>query len=311
MPDIVAIGEAMIEFNEEPDGRYAQGFGGDTSNAAIAAARLGASVRYVTLVGQDRFGDTLMALWRGEGVDTEFVGRHPTAPTGVYFVNHTAAGHAFTYLRAGSAASRMTADDVPQAALAGAKFVHVSAISQAISKQARNALKLVATGTEQDGCKDMHGRFALSYDTNLRLKLWPLDEARAVIAETAARADIVKTSIEDAALLTGLADPDAVADHYLAAGPQLVVVTLGAAGVLVATPAKRIKLAAHKVNAVDATGAGDAFAGALLARLAAADEPFSAARFANAAAALATSGYGAVAPLPHREAVERLLKQIP
>ena len=308
MPDIVAIGEAMIEFNEEPDGRYRQGFGGDTSNAAIAAARLGAAVRYVTLVGRDSFGDRLVELWRREGVDTEFVGRHPSAPTGVYVVNHTAAGHAFTYLRAGSAASKMTARDIPAAALAGATFVHVSAISQAISMQARTSLEQVFEWAEGENNKVNAGRFKVSYDTNLRLKLWPLEDARPVIAETAAKANILKTSIEDATQLTGLSSPDAVADHYLAAGPQLVVVTLGAGGVLVATPTKREVLAAHKVDAVDATGAGDAFAGALLARLVAGDDPFVAARFANAAAALATTGYGAVAPLPRREAVEQLLK---
>ena len=300
MIDIVALGEPMIEFNEEPDGRYRQGFGGDTSNAAIAAARLGARVRYVTLIGKDRFGVLLMELWRLEGVDTAFVCLHPTAPTGVYVVNHTAAGHAFTYLRAGSAASRMTSSAVPAAALAGARFLHVSAISEAISASARATVAHAITLAKSAGCQ-------ICYDTNLRLRLWSLDEARPAIAATTAKADILKTSIEDAQALTGLVGADAIADHYLAAGPHLVVVTLGSDGALVAAPGRRETLTALKVQSVDATGAGDAFAGALLARLAAGDDPFTAARFANAAAALATTGYGAVAPLPRSEAVLALL----
>jgi 2-dehydro-3-deoxygluconokinase len=300
MVDIVALGEPMIEFNEEPDGRYRQGFGGDTSNAAVAAARLGARVRYLTQVGTDRFGDLLMALWQREEVDTVFVARHPTAATGVYVVNHTQTGHVFTYLRAGSAASRMTPADLPEAAFASAQFLHVSAISQAISLSARETVARAITFAKSAGAK-------ISYDTNLRLRLWSLDDARATIAATAAKADILKTSIEDAAQLTGLGAPDAVADHYLAAGTGLVVVTLGADGVLAATRNRRETLPAFKVAAVDATGAGDCFAGALLARLVAGDQAMPAVRFANAAAALATTGYGAVAPLPTLRAVRELI----
>ena len=303
MFDVIALGEPMIEFNAEPDGRYRQGFGGDTSNAAIAAARLGARVGYVTKLGRDRFGDALLALWQAEGVDSQFVGHHERAPTAVYFVDHTAAGHAFTYLRAGSAASRMAPSDFPAAAFQQTRFLHVSAVSQAISVSARETVAHAIALATADGA-------SLSYDTNLRLRLWSVDDARPVIAATAAKAHVLKTSIEDARALTGLASPESVADHYLALGPSLVVVTLGADGVVVAAPERRQALAAHKVAAIDATGAGDAFAGALLSRLAAGVDPFEAARFANAAAALATTGYGAVAPLPRREEVERLLAAV-
>ena len=301
MPDIVALGEPMIEFNQEPDGRYLQGFGGDTSNATIAAARLGASTRYLTLLGQDRFGDALMELWQREGVDTAFVCRHATAPTAVYFVNHGARGHEFTYLRRGSAASCMSFTDFPQAAFAGAKFLHVSAISQAISYAARDAVGQAVEFASQAGA-------ALSYDTNLRLRLWPLEEARAAIHATAHRAHVLKTSIDDAQTLLGPLPPDAIADHYLALGAAIVVVTMGGDGALVATPDRRETIAPHKVVFVEATGAGDAFAGALLASLARGLDPFDAGRFANAAAALATTGYGAVAPLPTRDRVERFLR---
>lgn len=300
MPDIVALGEPMAEFNQEPDGRYREGFGGDTTNAIIAAARLGASTRYLTLLGQDRFGDAFIDLWSREGVDTSFIRRHASAPTAVYFVNHGPDGHAFTYLRRGSAASHMAFTDFPAAAFSGAKYLHVSAVSQAISYSARDAVGQAVEHAQQAGAR-------LSYDTNLRLRLWPLEEARAAIHATAHRADILKTSIDDARTLLGDLSPEAVADHYLQLGAQIVVVTLGADGALVATPSHREAIAPRRVHCVDATGAGDAFAGALLASLARGLDAFEAARFANAAAALATTGYGAVAPLPAREAVEALL----
>jgi 2-dehydro-3-deoxygluconokinase len=87
-----------------------------------------------------------------------------------------------------------------------------------------------------------------------------------------------------------------------------VLLMLGAEGAIASDGAKRERIAGFKVKAVDATGAGDCFCGATLARLAAGDSLFEAARYANAAAALKTTGYGAVAPLPRPDAVRRLLQ---
>ena len=84
--DIVAIGEAMVEFNQvqSGDGRsYLQGFGGDTSNAVIAAARQGARCAYFTRLGDDDFGRLLLELWRSEGVDCTSVAMDTQAPTGI------------------------------------------------------------------------------------------------------------------------------------------------------------------------------------------------------------------------------------
>src|SRR5260221_13448035 len=135
MPAILALGEAMLEFNQArpaaPDD-YLRGFGGDTSNMAIAAARItGASgcVGYATRVGNDAFGRMLLDLWRREGVDTQAVRTDDDAPTGVYFVTHGAQGHEFSYLRTGSAASRMHPETLPLEVIRGAHLLHVSGIS--------------------------------------------------------------------------------------------------------------------------------------------------------------------------------------
>ena len=97
--DLVALGEPLVEFNqvrpEEATG-YRQGFGGDTSNTAIAAARLGARAAYVTRLGDDAFGRMFLDLWRREGLDTSGVGIDLDAPTGIYFVTHGARGHEFS-----------------------------------------------------------------------------------------------------------------------------------------------------------------------------------------------------------------------
>ncbi|MEJ0013597.1 MAG: sugar kinase [Bauldia sp.] len=296
--DIIAIGEPLFELNQAPgETVFRSGHGGDTSNAAIAAARQGAKVGYVTAVGADQFGDSFLALWQGEGIDVSAVKRSPVAHTGLYFVNHGPSGHVFSYMRAGSAASRITPEDMPVEAIHAAKVVHASGISQAISSSAADAVFHAMRTARAAGV-------AVSYDTNLRLRLWPLDRARAVIHAAAGLSDILRPSIDDARQLTGLDDPDKIADFYLSVGPKVVAMTLGSEGALIATKEKRERIAPRAAKLVDATGAGDTFTGAFLAEYLRTGDAFAAGRYANVAAALSTEGYGAVAPMPKRAAVE-------
>ncbi|MBP0595588.1 sugar kinase [Paraburkholderia sp. LEh10] len=301
-PAILALGEAMVEFNQSEKNQpaYLQGFGGDTSNFCIAAARQGASAGFVSAVGSDQFGRLLLDLWRRENVDTSFVRVDDQAPTGVYFVSHGPSGHQFDYLRAGSAASRYAPRDLPLDAIAAAKVVHLSGISLAISVSACDAA-LAAIG---------HARannVRVSFDTNLRLKLWPLARARAVMLEAIRQTEICLPSWDDVTELTGLTERDDIVDFLLAQGPRVVALKLGKDGSYIATPDERRVVRGHAVNAVDATGAGDCFGGAFVARIVAGDDPFQAARYANVAAALSTQGFGAVAPIPDRASVEKIV----
>ncbi len=301
--DIVAIGEPMIEFNQAratDAATYLQGFGGDTSNMAIAAARLGARVGYVTRLGDDAFGRLLLDLWARERVDASGVAIDADAATGVYFVTHGATGHAFSYLRTGSAASRMHPSNLPDAVLRGARLVHASGISQAISAGACDAVFAAIDLARGNGA-------LVTYDPNLRLKLWALPRARAVIMATLGLCDWCLPSQDDATLLFPGAAPEAVVAACHRAGARGVVLKRGAAGCVVSDGTRIETIAAHRVTPVDATGAGDCFDGAFAARLLAGDDPFTAARYANAAAALATTGFGAVAPLPRPHDVDRML----
>lgn len=302
-PDILCLGEPMLELNQQKDGTYLPGHGGDTSNAAIAAARQGALVGYVTHIGKDTFGNSFMELWEKEGISTQTVKQVSTAHTGIYFVTHSDDGHEFSYFRAGSAASQMTPADLPEKALQSAKILHVSGISQAISESAADTVFEAMRITREAGGK-------ISYDTNLRLKLWPLERARAIIHAAVAQSDIILPGEDDAALLTGHTDPNAIVDTYLGLGAKIVALTLGAEGTLVATPDERQHVPGRKVNAIDATGAGDTFDGAFLARISAGDTPFEAAHYANAAAALSTQGFGGVAPMPTKSAVQAFLTEV-
>lgn len=299
--DLLALGEPLYELNQQPDGRYLPGFGGDTLNVSIAAARLGASAGYITRLGGDIFGDALMELMIRERIDVSSVARDSEAPTGLYFVTHDPGGHVFTYRRKGSAASLMTAADLDTAMIGRAKVLHASGISQAISPSAADAVDAAITIATASGA-------TISFDTNFRPRLWRAAEAWPVIRAAAARADILKTSREDCAALIGMTEPEAIAGHFIGVGARTVLVTLGADGVLVAQGSRREIIAGYRVDAVDATGAGDAFTGALLAELVRGGDVFAAARFANAAAAVSTLGYGAIAPSPRREAVDLFIR---
>jgi 2-dehydro-3-deoxygluconokinase len=270
----------------------------------VAAARSGARCAYVTRLGDDAFGRLFLELWRAEGVDATGVTIDRDAPTGAYFVTHGPRGHEFSYLRAGSAASRMHPQHLPRDLIGLAKFVHASGISMAISTSAAATVLEAFKAARAAGAK-------VSLDSNLRLKLWPLGSAREFIGAAAALADYFFPSLEDARALSGREDEQANLDWAHGLGAKNVFLKLGAEGVWVSDGGKREHIAGHRVKAVDATGAGDCFCGAALARLAAGDSIWEAARYANAAAALATTGFGAVAPLPRPEAVRRLLASPP
>lgn len=305
--DIVAFGEPMVEFNQTGDGggrHYLQGFGGDTSNFAIAAARQGARVAYASALGPDPYGQMLRELWTREGVDHRWVGTDAQAFTAIYFVTHDAAGHHFHFFRAGSAASRVSPQGLDSTLVQSSKVFHLSGISLAISNSACDAGFALMHEARSAGVQ-------VSFDTNLRLKLWSVARARGVMSEAIRQCDICLPSYDDMVALTGLENDDAIVDHCLSLGAKVVALKLGERGALVADASGRYRIAAHPCRPVDATGAGDTFGGAFVSRLFAGDPLQQAARYAAVAAALSTEGYGAVEPIPHRERVLAALASAP
>ena len=183
----------------------------------------------------------------------------------------------------------------------GARILHVSGITQAISGSACDAAFAAIDAATAAGA-------LVTYDPNLRLKLWSLPRASAVIRATAGMCNFFLPSLDDIRVLSGATDPMAAAAWCRGIGAPIVVLKCGARrrDRLVRSPRR-----AHRrplVATVDATGAGDCFDGAFAARTIAGDDPVTAARYANAAAALATTGFGAVAPLPRDADVRALLE---
>ena len=213
--DLLCMGEPMLEFNQLPPGRTGRGIISrfrrryvqrrHSRGAAGGAGRLHHSAR------QDMPGDSFVDLWQREGVDTSTVLRTERYQTGVYFVTHDRDGHHFLHYRANSASAMFSAADVPEAAIASARILYVSGISQGISASACDATFAAIGIARRNGVK-------LAYDTNYRPRLWPPARAAAVMHAAMAEAEYAMPGLEDVRILTGLTDPDAMLDFYLRLG---------------------------------------------------------------------------------------------
>ncbi|HEX6972159.1 MAG TPA: sugar kinase, partial [Limnochordia bacterium] len=240
MPQIVACGETMVLFAPATSGplRYVHQFtkhiGGAESNVCIGAVRLGHSAGWISRLGDDEFGRYVLAQLRGEGVDVSRVRIDPAAPTGVYFKErHETKESRVFYYRRGSAASRLCPADLDPDYIGDAEIILISGITPALSQSAREAVFAAVRLAREAGR-------TVAFDPNVRLKLWPPEEAVPVLRELAARSDVLLPGAAEASLLTGEADPERAAAALLAldgpAGhhPEVAVVKLGEEGALVA-----------------------------------------------------------------------------
>ena len=306
--DVIALGEPMLEFNATEAGslrevrNYEVGWGGDTSNFVIAVSRLGRTAGYICRLGDDDFGKNFLDLWKREGIDTSHVILDKDAPTGIYFISRSGEKHSFTYYRSDSAASRLSVDDIPEEHLAQAKVFHTSGISQAISHSAYDAVFYAIEVAREAGA-------LISYDPNVRLKIWDRERAQSTILKTIRMANFVFPSLEDAQIITGLDDPEQMARDLQELGPKVVALKLGKEGAILASQDGVCRIEPFEVDFKDSTGAGDTFAGAFIVAYLDGLDPYECGRFANAAAALTCTDLGAVKPIPTRDQVEDLLKQ--
>jgi len=311
VPDIISLGECMVElFSEESiarAGSFRKAVGGDALNTLVAAARLGASTGFVTRVGDDPFAPYLLETWRAEGIDVSHA-RLVEGFNAVYFISLLPGGEReFTYYRSGSAASTMTPADLDAAYIGGARALHVSGISQGISLSCRETV-LAAVRLAREG------GVVVSYDPNLRRKLWPsLDEARAAMQEVLPFVDIVFPSAPEE--MTDLLDVRSVEEgieRLWQAGVGTVAVKLGGDGCLLGHDGRLVTIPPFVPEAVvDTTGAGDAFDGAFLHGVVSGLSSEEAARLAVVCAGLSLRSRGAIGGLPYREEAYAAWRALP
>lgn len=310
MVDVVAMGETMVQLNAFTSGplRYINYFekhaAGTESNFAVGMVRMGYSAGWISRLGDDEFGRYILNFLRGEGVDVSRVLFDPEAPTGIYFIqrDYPVPGKSVVYYyRRGSAASGLKPDDVDVDYVASAKIFHTTGITLALSESCRKAVLKAIDSARSGGAE-------VSFDTNIRLKLWSPDEARKVIMDYIGLCDIIFTDLQDAKILSGEDDHHKAADRFLRLGPHTVVVKLGEEGAYAATSKdENVMKKAFKVPVVDVVGAGDAFDAAFISCRLKGGSLERCLELANAAGALCVTVRGDVEAIPTLEDVERFL----
>lgn len=266
--DVVTLGESMVLFVPHSEGplRFAGTFeksiGGAESNVMIALARLGHQTGWIGRVGDDEFGLFVRHFIRGEGVDTSRVAFDPAHPTAVFFKERKASQDPSIYFyRKGSAASAMTPEDLDEAYIAQAKYLHLTGILPALSPSCRAATYRALAIARRNGLTTV-------FDPNIRLKLWSKEEARTVLLDIASQCDIVLPGLDEGEILTGSAEPSQIASRLLENGARMVVVKLGEKGAYFASSTEAFFVEGFLVERiVDTAGAGDGFAAGFLSGL--------------------------------------------
>ncbi len=311
--DIITLGELLIDmFPAEKGKRLIQvsSFipkpGGAPANVAVAAARLGASTAFIGKVGQDFFGEFLRDVLQHEKVDTRGLRFDADARTTLALIAQPNENNEYIFYRNPGADQRLRSDELDREWLANTRALHVGSVSLT-DEPARSATFEAVRLAKQNNA-------LISFDVNYRPALWHSQaDALNIIAAMLPHADLLKVNESELELLTQTSDVEQGSAQLFARGPKLIVATLGAQGSYFHSAQTKGFVKAFKVDAIDSTGAGDSFVGALLTQLIKHDKQEldahlpSALEFANAAGAITSTRRGAIPALPTAKEVRDFL----
>lgn len=260
MCEVVTLGECMaLLYPQEPipleqAATLTLDIAGAEANLAIGLSRLGHCVRFVSRVGNDPFGRRIRSVLEAEGVDTSALLIDPTASTGVYFREWLPDGmRRVFYYRSGSAASRLGPADFSSAALAGARILHLTGITPALSS---SCATLVARAIDLAHAAGVQ----VSFDPNYRAQLWDRSTAQQALLPLLARSDIVLMGHEDAQALFGPEEDEQILQRTAELGVGVVVLKRAEHGACALAKGGPVTIAAEAAErVVDPVGAGDGF----------------------------------------------------
>ena len=306
---VLAIGELLIDIiasDGAPSLVEAEAFvarpGGAPANVVVALARMGIASGFCGVVGADPFGERLRATLATEGVDTSALRADPDAETSLAFAWKDARGDGhFRILRL--ADRGLSADDVATSRVAERAAVVVGSVALSV-QPSRDAIHQAVRGARDAGVP-------VVFDVNMRPSIWrSMDDARKACRPVLDLATVLKLSVDDARAIFGVERPEEIVRADLGTAEQ-VLITDGARGAwFTAEQGKLGFVPAFAIDAVEPTGAGDAFTAGIVCRLIEkgwgpldVDDV----QFAAAAGAITATRVGAMEALPYRHEIEGFL----
>ncbi|MFV8458167.1 aminoimidazole riboside kinase [Vibrio owensii] len=301
MSKIWVTGDAVVDLIPDTDSTYLKCPGGAPANVAVAISRLGGNSAFFGRVGQDPLGRFMKATLAQEQVNTDYMLLDEAQRTSTVIVDLDDSGErSFTFMVKPSADQFLIPADIP--AFVQGEWLHVCSIALANEPSRSSTLKAMQDIKAAGGF--------VSFDPNLREEVWANpEELKPVVRQAIELADVVKFSDDELLFLTDTDSLEAGLEAIKAFNNTLVLITQGAKGALVVFEGEQELIAGQAVKPVDTTGAGDAFVGGLLARLAQQNEwankeaIHSAVNWANGCGALATTQKGAMTALPTQDAL--------
>ncbi|WP_123042997.1 sugar kinase [Cohnella candidum] len=265
MNDIVTLGESMVVFDPSSTGplrhvsEFKKHMAGAESNVAIGLARLGHRAGWLSRVGDDEFGRYITGTLKSEGIDVSRVIADAGASTGVMFKErrNNRLMNVY-YYRSNSAASRLCSEDVDKEWIRASRMLHVTGITPALSDSCHAAVCQAIRYAREAGVP-------VSFDLNLRLKLWDADKACETLLALIPECTYFLPGYSEGRLLTGIASIEDMARYFHRMGPEAVVIKDGKKGAYLYDRDGGRWIEACRVEEVaDPIGAGDAFAAGFL-----------------------------------------------
>ncbi|MEM1504907.1 carbohydrate kinase [Domibacillus sp. 8LH] len=317
LKNVFCIGEALIDFipiQKNTSLKEVTGFermaGGAPMNVAVAVSKYGGHSVMLTKLASDHFGEYLFEVLVSHGVDTSYLYRSTQGETGLAFVSIDQDGErSFSFYRQNAADLLLSSEEIKEEWFREGDMLHFGSVNLIRDSMKKTHQKVIEIVRNRKGI--------VSFDPNVRLALWPdAESCQKTIQEFLPLADLVKVSDEELSFITAIEEEKAAIQSLFIGSVKAVLYTKGKQGaILYLKSGEEFEIKGFTVNAVDTTGAGDAFMGGFLAELALLEvsndnlskklkENYKQLlTFANASGALTASVKGAVQSMPSKQKV--------
>lgn len=300
--DIAIIGECLIELSANGSladtstlNKY---FGGDTVTTAVAVARLGGNVTYLTKVGNDGFSEFILSSLKKENIDTSLI-KTNDEQNGMYIVSHTLDKKEVLYYKRKTAATKLSVEDISEDLIKKIKLVYSTGVVQSLSASSRELVKKAFRIAKENDVMT-------AYDPNYTSCFMNSEDTKEYFDEIIELTDIVFLSLKnDSVKLYGMDSVDKIAQYFWDKGVKIVVIKshvdngyyTGYSGHIDYTEFYNTQ------RAIDTTASGDVFNGGFLYAVTNGYTPSDASKFASVVSGLQTQNYGAIQAIPYKEAV--------